>query len=152
MINLFVAFICLSVFISALTLGLRIISGEGMVLYPLRKWLFSFGKGKQKAIKIAIHRKELKIKNIQRQSYTDQAEVQVNVLNDEIEDLQWKSFLIDAWHKPLLTCAPCMCSVHGITSTLYFYYFVGWQILIVAPFSIFFSVLINSILWNNLKL
>ena len=152
MINLFVAFICLSVFISALTLGLRIISGEGVVLYPLRKWLFSFGKGKQKAIKIAIHRKELKIKNIQRQSYTDQAEVQVNVLNDEIEDLQWKSFLIDAWHKPLLTCAPCMCSVHGITSTLYFYYFVGWQILIVAPFSIFFSVLINSILWNNLKL
>jgi len=152
MINLFVAFICLSVFISALTLGLRIISGEGMVLYPLRKWLFSFGKGKQKAIKIAIHRKELKIKNIQRQSYTDQAEVQVNVLNDEIEDLQWKSFVVDAWHKPLLTCAPCMCSVHGITSTLYFYYFVGWQILIVAPFSIFFSVLINSILWNNLKL
>jgi len=152
MINLFVAFICLSVFISALTLGLRIISGEGMVLYPLRKWLFSFGKGKQKVIASAIHRKELKIKSIQHKTYTEQSAEDVNKLNDEIEELKWKSFVVDAWHKPLLTCAPCMCSIHGITSTLYFYYFVGWQILIVAPFSIFFSVLINSILWNNLKL
>lgn len=152
MINLFVAFICLSVFISALTLGLRIISGEGMVLYPLRKWLFSFGKDKQKIIKAAIHRKELKIKSIQRKSYTEDAAEDVNKINDEIEELKWKSFIVDAWHKPLLTCAPCMCSVHGITSTLYFHYFVGWQILIIAPFSIFFSVLINSILWNNLKL
>jgi len=152
MTNLFVAFICLSVFISALTLGLRIISGEGMVLYPLRKWLFSFGKVEQKRVQVLIDINKLDIKKIQRESYSEEAAIFVNKLEKEIEDLEWKSFKIDAWHKPLLTCAPCMCSFHGITSSMYFYYFVGWQILIVAPFSIFFSVLINSILWNNLKL
>ena len=152
MINLFVEFLCLSVFISALTLGLRIISGKGMVLYPIRRWLFSFGEKKQQNIHSEIDRKQMLIKKVQSQKYTEDANIFVKSLRSEIENLEWQSFLVDAWHKPLLTCAPCMCSFYGILTTVYFYFLIGFSVVYVAPFSIFFSVFINYFLWNNYKL
>jgi hypothetical protein len=84
--------------------------------------------------------------------YTEDANIFVKSLRSEIENLEWQSFLVDAWHKPLLTCAPCMCSFYGILTTVYFYFLIGFSVVYVAPFSIFFSVFINYFLWNNYKL
>ena len=151
MVELFYALICLSVFISAWTLGLRIISSEGMILFPLRKFCFSFGKQKQKDIQILMFDKKRKIKKIQTDEFSIESENMINKLEEEIEDLEWKSFLADAWHKPLITCASCMCSFHGILITIYLIPLVGWSIVYVAPFSIFLSVVINSYIWNLLK-
>ena len=58
-------------------------------------------------------------KKFQKESFTIESENMVNKIEQEIEDLEWKSFLVDAWHKPLLTCGSCMCSFHGILITIY---------------------------------
>ena len=152
MIELLYALICLSVFISAWTLGLRIISSEGMILFPLRKFCFSIGKQKQKEIEILIFEKKRKIKKYQLDSYSGDSDIDPEKLEEEIEELEWKSFLVEAWHKPLITCAACMSSFHGMLISIYFMIIVNSSIILIAPFSIFLSVVINVYIWDRLKI
>ena len=126
-------------------MGLRIITGEGMVGYPLRKWCYSIRKTRKDCIAISIHENRQQIKQIQRNPPTKEGRLGVQGLEDIIEALKWESFKLDAWHKPLLTCAACMCSFHGVLVTVYFMYLVHTNIIYIAPFSIMLSVVINSI-------
>lgn len=151
MYSYFIDTIILSFFISSIALGLRVISGEGMILYPLRKFCLSFGRKKQ--IKISREITELKKKARHMESNMTSYEIEeYDQVLKEIDDLKWKSFLIDAWHKPLLTCAACMSSVYGLITSGYFIYIYDIKLLYTCVFSIFLSVLINSIIWKSFNL
>ena len=152
MVEFFIWTVILSFFISAITLGLRIISGEGMILYPLRRFCFSFGKKKQLVIQKHINEIKKLQRKLENELQTDEDINAYNLTIDKIDELKFKSFLVDAWHKPLLTCAPCMCSFHGIIITIYFVYLYSWYIIYIFPFSVFLSVTINTIVWKVFKL
>jgi hypothetical protein len=113
--------------------------------YPLRKWCYSLRKTRKDCISLSIHEHKRQIKQIQRNPPTEEGRLSVQGHEDIIDSLEWESFKLDAWHKPILTCAACMCSFHGVLISVYFICLVSFNIIYIAPFSVMLSVVINSI-------
>lgn len=147
MVSYLLILIGLSAFVSAWTLGLRTISNEGMVLFPIRRWCLSKNKTKKQKISNLLQRCKMQLNKAATKGDRATAE---NV-QARIDRLKWIDFKINAWHKPLITCAPCMSSFHGLLTSIYLAIIVGWEILLICPFSIMLSVVINVLLWKKIK-
>ena len=148
MVELLNSVLALTAMISAWTLGIRIISDKGMVLYPFRQCLLNFKKKEKRALKAELFQKQKEIKKALVQGNFEE----MQKIEDCINSIEMDLFLIDWWHKPLLTCAPCMCSVHGLVVTSMAFAILGdLEIILVSPISILLSVVVNSFVITKYK-
>lgn len=144
MVTIFAIFIIGVLFTSSLSLGVRIISDKGMVLYPLR----------EKALKVNSARK----KEINKQISVFEAErtaairgenpVAYEMAQEQIERLEMKLFYVNMWHKPLLTCSTCMASFYGVLTSCVLFSYIGTDAFIIAPFYIMGAAVLNTFIFK----
>ena len=138
----------LSLLITSFTVGLRIISNKGMVLYPLRKLVIDLYKPKEKEFyKDLLKQKRKEFKN----AILSEDEQSIKEIKTAIDILDYKIFKLNAWHKPLLTCAPCMSSFHGIWITSFCWFVLGLNLIPICVFSIFLSVILNHFTFKKFE-
>tara|TARA_Y100000592_G_scaffold20846_1_gene32033 strand:+ start:7883 stop:8347 length:465 start_codon:yes stop_codon:yes gene_type:complete len=138
----------LSLLITSFTVGLRIISNKGMVLHPLRKLVIGLYKPKEKDFYkdlLKDKRKELKT------AILSDSDKEIKKIKIAINTLEYKIFKLDAWHKPLLTCAPCMSSFHGLWITAFCWFVLSLNLLPICIFSIFLSVILNHFTFKKFE-
>jgi hypothetical protein len=70
-------------------------------------------------------------------------EEEMEVYKAVIESVEWSLFKLDWWHKPIISCAACMCSFHGILISTYCAYLTSWTLLFAAPIAIMGAVVIT---------
>lgn len=148
MVEYLIIFLALSILISSWTLGLRIISDKGMVLYPLRKFVLSINSKKRNELKKALDEFPKTIEKHLLSEYGTKEEYEL--LLEQEEKFKMKLFYLDWWHKPLITCAACMCSFHGFTISFLMMLATGQsKVLLISPISIMLSVVINVFIFRK---